>query len=231
MRTIHLIVLICVLALVTSVSSANMIDLSFSGGISQQTSWTAGVDALGQWYGPDFSLQGDTAMLDFAGTGKNPGQMRPDRRSMYIALPMPEPGTYNWQLDASLSDYHKQYMYWHAYKLSDGATVDLVGGPGWNNLGRDGKIIDRGYAPDGKDDESWYTYQQDFRITDRDFDRYDYIGFTLVGSRHSNEVLGFANVKTNATTNVPTQAGAIPEPSSLLLMLASCGMLLCTRRF
>lgn len=211
-------ILICSMMLMgAAVAQAGMIDGEFNEAITSASSWTAGVDELGMWYGKDYSTTNGYAELDVTSLKK--GLRNADRRGLLMALPIPAAGTYSWQLDNRMTEYDTEFCYWQAYLVKDGAKVNLGNGPNWSRNLTNTKIISKDYAPASKEGKEWHTYTQKFTLSAKEATSYQYIAFALVGSRHSNEALDYDNFQ----TDVPVPAGVglascVPEPATLFLL-------------
>jgi hypothetical protein len=199
----------------------------FADGITEAKNWTAGKDAVGIWYGMDYSVtKSGYATLDFAGEFSNGngrdnssgfGLLKPTQdgqRSLLLAFPVPQAGEYNWQLDNLLTEYKQQYSYWQVHLVKDGTTIDLGGGPGWGYVPDGGKRLEGDFAHSFEDGDVWHSYKSQFKLSSQNVSKYDYITFTLTGSRHSGESLCFDNF----STSVPCMVD-VPEPAALALLI------------
>jgi len=220
------------LALACGPAFAGLVD--FSAGITEAKSWTAGVDAAGIWYGMDYSVaKGGYATLDFAegcdsslsGCFNLLKPTQKGQRSLLLALPVPQAGEYSWQVDNLLTEYMQQYSYWQVYLVKDGTTMNLGGGPGWGYVPDGGKRVEGDYAGIFDDGNVWHSYKSEFKLSNSDVSKYDYITFTLTGSRHSKELLCFDNF----ATSVPCVVD-VPEPGTIALLLIGSVPLLLSRR-
>ena len=223
------------LASVCGPAFAGLVD--FSTGITEAKSWTAGTDAVGIWYGMDYSVtKGGYATLDFAEKfGKENSfdstsicsLLKPTQkgqRSLLLALPVPQAGKYNWQVDNLLTEYMQQYCYWQVHLVKEGTTMDLNGGPDWGYVPSGGKRLEGDFPGIFDDGDVWHSYKSEFRLSSNDASKYDYITFTLTGSRHSNESLCFDNF----STSVPCVVD-VPEPGTIALLLIGSVPLLFNR--
>lgn len=216
----------CLTAAATA--GADFYDGQLDGALALNSSWTAGVDAVGTWYGDGYSLTDGHAQLDSYGTGQNINQMRPERHGLLQALPIPEAGKYSMSLDTFLDDYDTQFNYWMIYLAKPGAVFELAQDMVWTNAPAGAKKLKMGYAPNGKDDGSWYSYTTNFKISAGDATDYSYVVLMAVGSRHEDQALGWDNF----STNVPYAGGGapVPEPSVLILGLLGCGAMMWCHR-
>ncbi|MBN2581609.1 MAG: PEP-CTERM sorting domain-containing protein [Planctomycetes bacterium] len=226
--------MILVLTVGASVAMADLVDSSFDSAIVQQGTWQAGTDAAGVWYGLGYSSSSGYADLVDVQQGNRTKDMNEARRSLFQAIELTEAGDFTWSLDCMLTEYNTEYCYWQAYLMKDGATIDLVGGPNYQQGLNKSKLIQStvDYAPADKDGDQWYSYEQHFTITDKDVEKYDYIGFVLVGSRHDGEILAYDNVSTNYGGGGASAACSpeVPEPATMVLLGAGLGALLIRRK-
>jgi len=206
---------------ITTVVYADFMNSDFSQPITEATQWTAGRDLLNTWYGANYSVEDNSAQLNYVSQSTKQSAAR----SLVQVLAIPEAGNYSWSFDNQLTDYNNQWCYWQVYLLKDNATIDLVGGPSYSKNIGNGKLISNDYAPDGKDDGKWVSYTDNFTIDKNQAKNYNYIAFVLTGSIYSpSQVLGFGNFY----TTVPG-ARSVPEPVTLIL-LAMGGVALVNRK-
>lgn len=220
---------ICVLSLIVSLfigtlaSASLIVDSGFANGIADQNTWTAGQDNVGQWYGSDYDVVDGAANLSSVVNSSQWKDLNKGRRALLMAVPIAEAGSFNWQIDCSLTDYDTQYCYWQAHLVQAGTTINLEGGPGWNSKIGGNKPVSQAYAPQSKDGGQWYTYSQDFDISQCQANNYDYVVFTFVGTRKSCQTLGYRNF----STDMPNVA-SVPEPAAMMML--TTGAVLLRRR-
>jgi hypothetical protein len=154
--------------------------------------------------------------------------MNEGRRSVVVAVPIPTAGTHSWSLATALSNYDKQYNYWQAYLVKDGATIPLTGGPNWGAAPSGTSLLAKDYAPKAMSDGTFHDYSLSFSVTDKQVKQgYQYVALVMTGSRQESQMLGWRGV----TTNMPTAAAfgsSVPEPATMGLL--AVGGLLMTRR-
>jgi len=158
-----------------------------------QQFFTAGEDETGKWYATGYSVNGDVVHLDHASNNWQ-------RRSMVMALDMPEAGTYDLSLDYRYTDYHKQLHYWQVIGIKDGTTMDLASTDfKWGTNLSGTEIIHREYSRDGEDENQWQTYGNQFEISEDIASQYDRILISLTASRRPGDIAEWRNV----TTTIP----------------------------
>ena len=88
MKTVSAIILLLTVGVSTAV--ADLVNGSFNEPIVQQSSWTAGTDATGVWYGPGYVTGGGYASLADAQTGNRTKDMNDARRGLFQAIELTE---------------------------------------------------------------------------------------------------------------------------------------------
>lgn len=215
-RLLKLIVLASVVLGLTAIplASANFSKGGFSCNAVANTTWKAGVDATGTWYGPGYTTTGAAADLSYAAPSGT------DQRVLMQAIPMPAAGTYLIQLRARVTSAN-QNMYWHVLGVTNGTTLSLVNNGVPQTITQQGvkSLVRVSATANG----SWASYSNSFTITANDVATYQYYVVALVASRLSAQVAQFDDVYTTApATTVDSRAGLTaqwfntPQPVSSL---------------
>jgi hypothetical protein len=208
--------------------------LEYDWSITEATSWTASPDTVGSWYGADFSGEEGYARLDFSHVKWK--DISKSRRSILIALTMPEAGDYTFDVDVRFNDYHHQFSYWQVYAVKEGADLPMTGGPVWKKNYKDTKRLFGNFAPDKKDDGTWYSYNDTFKLNNGMAKNYDYLAFVMTGSKHPDEVMDYANFATNVPGFTAAMIGgtgggvAAPEPTMIVVGLVTLALTFGSRR-
>lgn len=171
--------------------------------VTPATTWLAGVDGLDEFFAADYSTANGYAELTVSNTNYANG-----RRALFTAFEIPAVGTYTYRIDSKFSDYNSQYNYFHVYLFNDGAIFPLTPEAGMGMLPVGAALVSNTSAPAGKDDESWYSYEIDYEITQAQADSKRYIGFYFVGSKvNDSQTLAYDNFSIN-----------VPEPTTIAIL-------------
>lgn len=202
-----------------SMASASLMDGQMTSLDTSSTTWKASsLTANGDFYASGYALSNGSAMLSTSQADKGCSSMESARRSIVVAVPVTKAGSYSWSLSTALTDYDKQYNYFQAYAVKEGATIALTGGPGWGAAPTGTTLLAKDYAPNGKDDGKYYSYTLKFSLTDKQIQQgYQYVALVMTGSRQASQSMGWQGITT--TMAVPMAAASVPEPATVGLLL------------
>ena len=220
---------ILTVALASSAAWANLANGDFENcTITNQTTWTAGTDALGTWYGgPGWAVSGASGsriadQTAYAAEGMNV----PAVRTLVQALPIAA-GSYNWTLRTRNNDNNDLYGL-VVLLANNNATLNLSGGgPFYPWLGDipantkealhwDPEVEDNQQPSNPgsmmPSDGSWNNISENFTISASDATAYKYVIFVAAGNVSPGSLLGIDTM----ATDLP--GAPVPEPITMTLV-------------
>ena len=178
-------------------TQANFSRGAFGCTMATATTWRAGTDPAGCWYGTGYDTSGSVADLTYAGA--NAG----DERVLLQGLAMPAAGTYSYTLRARFSS-PSQKFYWHILLVSQGTSISLTANGVPRTVTQAGvKSLTSTAPPSQNATGAWVAYTGSFTISAADVAAYQYVVVALVSSRQTGYLAQFDDVY----TDLPAVAG------------------------
>ena len=211
---------------VLAVQAEQITDGGFASGITNSSSWTAGSDNTGQWYGQSYRTNSGFAQLN----------ANNNRRSIVQAFDIAA-GDYDISYDLRFSSV-LQWKYVHVLAVQSGTEISLGDGGRSSllslDLGDDGigftisqdgiSDVYRGTAGLFDSTSQWNSYSDTFTVTEDIASNYDYLLFSFTASKFTGrQIAGIDNVSIAGPSSVPA-------PATMLLLLSGGLAMFAVRR-
>ncbi len=217
--------LVAAIVAMTGISQAAVLDFNDGSDIVSSSTWVAGPESTGRWYGSNYSIEDGHADLDESvGLLANIFTDRATNSVLYsVSLANVTPGTYSWSIETRYSSFLTQDNYGQVYLLKSGQSIDLEGNI-WNKKPDGAAIVSADYPGLFSGGEQWRTFGESFSLTASQLEIYDFVAFVFTGNRSNGQMLNYDNFSSDLV-----QPANVPEPATFAL-IASGALLALLRK-